>query len=155
MSELKIKRRKIDQEGRIFQEKWEKAYFFVEVKGIPTCLICRQRVSVTKEYNLRRHYETNHGNYDKYVDKIREDKVRSMKNQLNLQQKLFFNANKTSDAAVKCSYVISEKIARASKPFTDGEFIKSCILSAVDVICPEKKQAFQSINLIGNSCRAY
>lgn len=38
-----------------------------------------------------------------------------------------------------------------SKPFFDGEFIKNCIVSAVEVICPEKKQAFMNINLCGDT----
>ena len=42
MSLSKVGKRKIDQEGRVFQEKWERAYFFVEVQNIPTCLICKQ-----------------------------------------------------------------------------------------------------------------
>ncbi|KAL4135442.1 hypothetical protein QTP88_007051 [Uroleucon formosanum] len=98
-------KRKIGQEGRIFQEKWGFAYFFTSCDSVPICLICKQSVSVIKKYNIKRHYDTNH----------------------------------------------AEKIARASKPFSDDEFIKECIVSAVEVICPEKKQAFLNINLSGNT----
>ena len=52
---------------------------------------------------------------------------------------------------MKCSYVISEKIARASKPFIDGEFIKDCLLSAAEIMCPEQKQALANISLTGNT----
>lgn len=51
---------------------------------------------------------------------------------------------------MKCSYVLSEKIAWASKPFTDGEFIKECLLSAAEIMCPEQRQAFAIIRLTGN-----
>lgn len=34
---------------------------FTEVNGKPVCLVCQQQVSVLKEYNIRRHYETQHG----------------------------------------------------------------------------------------------
>lgn len=44
----------------MFREKWGRAYFFVEVKSMPTCLICKKIVSVLKEYNLKRHYESKH-----------------------------------------------------------------------------------------------
>lgn len=67
------------------------------------------------------------------------------------QTKLFDNIRKENIESVKCSYIIAEKIARASKPFSDGEFIKECIVSAVEVICPEKKQAFLNISLSGNT----
>lgn len=52
---------------------------------------------------------------------------------------------------MKCSYVISEKIAGASKPFTDGEFIKDCLLRAAEIMCSEQKQAFANISLTGNT----
>ncbi|XP_023371491.1 general transcription factor II-I repeat domain-containing protein 2B isoform X2 [Otolemur garnettii] len=75
-----VGKRKIDQEGRVFQEKWERAYFFVEVQNIPTCLICKQSVSVSKEYNLRRHYQTNHSkHYDQYTEKMRDEKLHELK----------------------------------------------------------------------------
>ncbi|XP_058536823.1 general transcription factor II-I repeat domain-containing protein 2B isoform X2 [Ochotona princeps] len=73
-------KRKIDQEGRVFQEKWERAYFFVEVQNIPTCLICKQSMSVSKEYNLRRHYQTNHSeHYDQYTEQVRDAKLQELK----------------------------------------------------------------------------
>uniref|UniRef100_A0A8C3YF17 SPIN-DOC-like zinc-finger domain-containing protein n=1 Tax=Catagonus wagneri TaxID=51154 RepID=A0A8C3YF17_9CETA len=75
-----VGKRKIDQEGRVFQEKWERAYFFVEVQNIPTCLICKQSMSVSKEYNLRRHYQTNHSkHYDQYTERTRDEKLRELK----------------------------------------------------------------------------
>ncbi|KAL6087635.1 hypothetical protein STEG23_035379, partial [Scotinomys teguina] len=75
-----VGKRKIDQEGRVFQEKWERAYFFVEVQNIPTCLICKQSVSVSKEYNLRRHYQTNHSrHYDQYSGQARDEKLRDLR----------------------------------------------------------------------------
>ncbi|XP_006859905.1 PREDICTED: general transcription factor II-I repeat domain-containing protein 2-like [Chrysochloris asiatica] len=75
-----VGKRKIDQEGRMFQEKWERAYFFVEVQNIPTCLICKQSMSVSKEYNLRRHYQTNHSkHFDQYTEKMRDEKLHELK----------------------------------------------------------------------------
>ncbi|XP_049748425.1 general transcription factor II-I repeat domain-containing protein 2B-like isoform X1 [Elephas maximus indicus] len=149
---LGVGKRKLDRERRMFQERWERAYFFVEVKNSPVCLICKQTLSVSKEYNLRRHYETNHSkNFVWYTEKMRDEKLNELKKGLKVLQHLSSNANKISDAAVKCSYVISEKIARAAKPFTDGEFIKECLLSAAEIMCPEQKQAFANISLTGNT----
>lgn len=53
MSLSKVGKQRIEQESHMFQETWERAYFFVEVKNVPTCLICKQSLSVWKEYNLR------------------------------------------------------------------------------------------------------
>jgi hypothetical protein len=92
-------------------------------------LICKQSVSVIKEYNNKRHYDTNHGKiYDKFIEKLREEKFEELKKNLWYQTKLFDSIRRENIDSVKCCYVISEKIARASKPFSDGEFIKDCIV---------------------------
>lgn len=36
-----VGKQKLEQESHAFQEKQERAYFFVEVKNVPTCLICK------------------------------------------------------------------------------------------------------------------
>ncbi|XP_044890545.1 general transcription factor II-I repeat domain-containing protein 2-like isoform X1 [Felis catus] len=150
-STRRMGKRKLEQESHTFQEKWERAYFFVEVKNVPTCLICKQSVSVSKEYHLRHHYETNHSrNHEGYTEKMRDKKLNELKKRLKFQHDVLLNVNKISDAAMKCSYVLSEKIARASKPFTDGEFIKECLLSAAEIMCPEQRHAFANIRLSAN-----
>ncbi|MBN3276268.1 GTD2A protein, partial [Polyodon spathula] len=70
------KNRKVDTECRVIQEKWRISYFFVEVNGKPACVICAQQIAVPKEYNVWRHYETNHAEkYNKYSGKMCDDKV--------------------------------------------------------------------------------
>lgn len=64
MSSAPKKKRKIADEKRVFQEKWEDLYFVTEVHDTILCLICQQTIAVVKEYNIRRHYETMHK--DKY-----------------------------------------------------------------------------------------
>ncbi|XP_078296202.1 general transcription factor II-I repeat domain-containing protein 2B isoform X2 [Panthera onca] len=109
-----VGKRKIDQEGRVFQEKWERAYFFVEVQNIPTCLICKQSMSVSKEYNLRRHYQTNHSkHYDQYTEKLRDEKLHELKKGLRKyllgsseiagpeQKQVFANASPDENAAAQ------------------------------------------------------
>ncbi|KAK0141889.1 General transcription factor II-I repeat domain-containing protein 2 [Merluccius polli] len=51
--------------------------------------------------------------------------------------------------------VIAEEIARACKPFTEGEFIKNCIEEVCDVVCPDKKQAFANISLSRNTVASW
>ncbi|ELK06839.1 General transcription factor II-I repeat domain-containing protein 2 [Pteropus alecto] len=109
-----VGKRKIDQEGRVFQEKWERAYFFVEVQNIPTCLICKQSMSVSKEYNLRRHYQTNHSkHYDQYTEKVRDEKLHELKKGLRKyllgsseivcpeQKQVFSNESPKENAAIQ------------------------------------------------------
>ena len=53
-------------ENRTFLDRWETDYLFMYVKDKPVCLVCGANVSIIKEYNIRRHYETKH--QDKYKD---------------------------------------------------------------------------------------
>jgi len=53
--------RKVEEEMRKFQERWTFEYFLIEnANKRPLCLICYQTVNVTKECNVKRHYETKH-----------------------------------------------------------------------------------------------
>ena len=97
--------------------------------------LCTDKVAVHKEYNIRRHYSTRHAEeYAKYPGDEREDRVAKLKTCLLRQQDFFKKASKESDAAVKASYVVSEMIAKAGKPFKDGEFIKQCMLQAASIV---------------------
>nr|KAF6273738.1 mediator complex subunit 25 [Pipistrellus kuhlii] len=70
---LPVAQPKREREGPVFRKKWERDYFFVEVKNMPTCLICKKIMSVLKEYNLKRHYESKHSkNFDQYTDQTRD-----------------------------------------------------------------------------------
>lgn len=86
MSLPKVAKRKREREGHVFREKWERAYFFVEVKSMPTCLICKKIVSVLKEYNLRRHYESKHSkSFDQYTEQTRDAILNELKKGLKCQ----------------------------------------------------------------------
>jgi len=93
------KKRKVDQECRVFQDSWSVPYFFAEVNGIPVCLVCSQQVSVVKEYNI----------------------------------------------------LIANYIALASKPYCEGEFVKTCILKATEIVCSERRRVFANISLTRNT----
>lgn len=99
--------------------------FFSSCNSVPIYLICKQSVSVIKEYNIKLHHDTNHGDIcDKFVGKLRDEKYEKLKKNLLYQTKLFDNTRKENIESIKCSYIVSEKIAHALKPFCDGEFIK-------------------------------
>jgi hypothetical protein len=59
--------------------------------------------------------------------------VAVLKEKPQYQQLTFKKHNVESELGVKVSYNVSEKIATASKPFTDREFIKKCMESAAKI----------------------
>ncbi|XP_043917683.1 general transcription factor II-I repeat domain-containing protein 2B-like isoform X2 [Protopterus annectens] len=141
-------KRKIADERRAFQEKWTDDYFFVESNNKALCLLCREVVSVFKDYNLKRHYIQMHPHLSELQGECRRQKILDLKKEnLTFQQQLFRKSATQPDSLVKASYVVSNLIAKKSKPFADGEFIKECLESVADVICPEKQSDFSKISL--------
>ena len=49
--------------------------------------------------------------------------------------------------ATKASFVLANKIAKQKKSFAESEFIKDCMLDAVNVVCPEVKSKVESMSL--------
>lgn len=146
------KKRKIDDEGRKFQERWELNYFCVQVNNKITCLICKEIISVTKEYNIKRHYSSNHEKEFSGIEgKIREEKLKAMKNSFHNQQRGLTKFIKSNESATRASYEISYLLAKHSKSFIDGSLIKECIIKAAEFVCPEKAQSFRDISLSRNT----
>ncbi|XP_067943110.1 general transcription factor II-I repeat domain-containing protein 2-like [Watersipora subatra] len=54
----------VERENRRFNPDWTTQFFFHEVKGKPTCLICNSSVAINKVANVKRHYTQNHPDYD-------------------------------------------------------------------------------------------
>lgn len=125
---------------------------FTEVAGKPVCLLCGESVAVMKEFNLRRHHETKHADKDKDMDmEHRLQKVEELKQGLESRQALFRKAKKQSEAAVKASFILAEEIAKSARPFTEGDFIKNCMLKVCDEVCPDKRQLFSNVSLSRNT----
>lgn len=115
------KKRKVDDECRVFNKTWTAKYFFKEIKGKAVCLICGTQVAVFKDYNLNRHYTTKHE--DKYRNLSDEERAReadALMVKLQTQQGLFTKLHTTRNAAVRTSFVISHKIARKRRFLTEN-----------------------------------
>ena len=71
--------------------------------GKPLCLVCQKTVSATKEYNLKRYYDTLHKHkFEKYEGKERKNVLQRFKDKQEKQVSTMFNfvsSQKTSLAA--------------------------------------------------------
>ena len=141
------KKRKIGDEGRMFNKEWENSYFFVQISEKPVCLVCGKHVAAMKKSNLRRHYDSCHGNLEKLTGQARQDKIAFLKRGLNAQQTALQKYCKTDNDIIRTSYEISELIAKKLKPHIEGEFVKECIVAAAKLIAPDKVAVFEKISL--------
>lgn len=149
---MNSKLRKVDAERRIFQDTWTFDYFFIEHNGKPACLICLEKVAVNKVANIKRHYLTHHSEkFKKFTGEARRDEVKQLKARFGKQTSFFTKKRSECEGNTRASYEVSRRIAEKMKPFTDGEFVKECLLAVVDIVCPEKKSLFASISLSGRT----
>ena len=70
-----------------------------------------------------------------------------MKASFDRQQTIFKKQNTEREKNTKAGYIVSYLIAKKMKPFTEGEFIKECMINVVREVCPKKKGAFEYISL--------
>ncbi|XP_057671356.1 protein FAM200A-like [Diorhabda carinulata] len=85
--------------------------------------------------------------------KNKEDKIQKLRANIEKQQQMFHKQRTQLDNVVKASFIVSSKLAKALKPFAEGEFIKECMLEVCGVLCPEKKNEFEKISLLRRTVR--
>ena len=82
---------------------------------------------------------------------LRKDEINKLLAGLKKQQSTFTRSRDTADGAVRASYLIANELVQASKPYSDGELVKRCMLKAAEVVCPENRSAFANISLSRNT----
>ena len=111
-SSASTRKRKLEEEGRRFQNSWERDYFFTEVGNAAMCLICRKNIAVFKQYNIKSHYNSLHRTaFEGITGKDREEKLKKLKTSFANQKGLFVSVRKTASLSVQASFAISEFIA--------------------------------------------
>ena len=150
---MAAKKRIVDSECRVFNEKWGEKYFFVKAENnTANYLICSESTAVLKKYNLRCHSETKHqSKYSKLSDKLRTEKFQSMKLNLQGQKSLFLKKFTENESITRTSYKIVQKVVERGIPFTDGYYIKECLMETVNELCPKNSNFFASISLSASS----
>ena len=146
------KRRKVDLEHRAFKASWTLQYFFEERRGKAQCLICMATVAVMKESNIRRHFETIHqrSKYAAMDEAGRQSAVAKLSSHLSKQSTAFAlpkPGSTITERATRASFEVSLLIAKNMKPFTDGDFVKDCLLATADAMCPEQRSTFANVCL--------
>ncbi|KAM4016978.1 general transcription factor II-I repeat domain-containing protein 2B-like [Anomaloglossus baeobatrachus] len=143
------RQRKVDGENRSFKQRWEVDYLFVNTKNKPQCLVCFQILAVCKEYNVRRHYISQHEfQYSKYTGDLRLVVINDLKSKLSSPATVPMPAMNTEKAAIKASFVICEEIVKRKKAFSDGAFIKECAVKMARAFGSEEMaKCFESVSL--------
>ena len=122
---------------------WERLYFFVEGNSKPFCLICQASLAHFKALNLQRHFRSLHANINREFPKgteLRKRKLITLKSQAEKQIQVFQKFTKHSETVTLASYQVAWNIARAKKPYNEGELIKKCLPDIVEIMSFENNK---------------
>ena len=64
---------------------------------------------------------------------------------------MFTKATAKNNAAVKASFIVAEEIAHASKSYSEGAFLKQCMLKVCEQVCPDQIQTLKNVSLSRNT----
>ena len=143
MTSANTKKRKYEEENRVFYVEWEEDYAFTVHENKPLCPICHKLLGQNKGSNVKRHHETNHKNFSsKFPPKseLRKSKSTELKSALESQQRFMKVFNKQFDATTEASFLMSWNIARSKHPYSDCEFVKKNITDVIAVLDPNNKK---------------
>jgi hypothetical protein len=117
----KKKQRKIQQEHREFKAEWDESYAFTQnFMGLPTCLICNEKLSNKKKSNLGRHFSTKHDVFArKYsLGEERKKAVTELKQKMKQSTSRFSNWIQSSSNVTAASFASDESFV---EPFGAGD----------------------------------
>lgn len=142
------KKRKINEENRVNQERWKYEYLITNNKGKIQCLVCGQIISVFKEFNVKRHYSAMHAEkYKIYDGESRQSLITNLDKKFK-QQTGMFTQFLGNTAALYVPYVVAFELARAKKPFIDGNLIRTCAVKMAKSFRNDKiAEQFNSVPL--------
>ena len=83
--------------------------------------------------------------YQQWNGKLR--RATELDRKLARQQNVFVKGKLAQKTSTHASFMVAYNIAKHSKPFSDGEFLKKCMLDVADQICPQHRQKFEEVSL--------
>ena len=83
----------------------------------------------------------------------RKDAIDILIGTLQKTTSFFRKQTAEADKIVRASYDVSRILARRMKPFSDGDFIKECLVAVVDSVCPVQRSVFESVSLSSRTVR--
>lgn len=121
----------------------DSSVFFVEFCWNALCLSASEhKIIILKEYNVKHHYVTKHGEpYEKNKGNERKEVMSSYKDDYYPSKNFYTMLARTLMLQLKQVMWLVNKLAKWER-----QFLKDCMLAVADILCPEKKSLFNSVN---------
>lgn len=125
-----------------YHAEWESDFFFIMIDQKCCCLICNSSVAIPKKGNIERHFRSFHENYNEDFPKgseLRKMKIISLKKELSFKQNMFSKLKNQPTMVTTASLKVCHLLAKAKKPFSDGELIKESFIAAAESLFSDFK----------------
>ena len=96
---------------------------------------------------MERHYTSCHKSYSSFDSEESKNELKKPKASLESQPNIFQRAKIISENASFASNEVANLIAKHGTPFSDGEFVKECLIKVVGRLIPEKMDDFNNVSL--------
>ncbi|XP_058026529.1 general transcription factor II-I repeat domain-containing protein 2-like [Ahaetulla prasina] len=114
--------------GRSFQEAWTKSFGVIEHSGKALCTLCNESV-VCRTSSVRRHFDTKHKSVAELGATERKEFMEGKLRKYHSWSLTFSNCLSRTNHLTAASFQISLCIAKHGKPLSDGDIIKTAMLS--------------------------
>ncbi|XP_025191149.1 zinc finger BED domain-containing protein 5-like [Melanaphis sacchari] len=114
---------------RNFLPSWTIEYGFIKYGDKSRCGLYSE-IIVSRTSSIKRHFETNHKEILELNITERKEVISQRLKVIENQSNLLCKFVKTSNNVTEASFEISHLIAKHSKPFCEGEFLKTVMLKA-------------------------
>jgi hypothetical protein len=99
-----------------------------------------QVLSVRKEFNLKLHYSSVHGEkFNKYDWESRVTLANDFKKKLNRQTGMFTKVAKVQTCSLSASYTVALELAKSKRTFIHGHLVKKCAIEIAKVTAAWQK----------------
>ena len=61
---------------------------------------------------------------------------------------MFQKMHADKEKTVRCSFLIAQRIVQTMKPYSEGDFVKTCLTDVAEEMCPKMVQEFEKISLL-------
>ncbi|XP_013930323.1 PREDICTED: uncharacterized protein LOC106555913 [Thamnophis sirtalis] len=114
--------------GRSFREAWTESFGMIEHNGKALCTLCKESV-VCRTSSVKRHFNTNHKSVAELGATERKEFLEGKLRNYHLQSPSFSDFLSKKNHLTAASFQISLCIAKHGKTLSDGDIIKTAMLS--------------------------